>query len=108
MSVSDEFLQYLLELLDFVPELRSRRMFGAVGFYGEGLFFALADDNVLYFKVDDSNRDDYLEAGMHPFQPVNDTKPMQYYEVPPEVLEDRGELRLWTRRSIAVARRKQK
>jgi DNA transformation protein len=82
-------------------------MFGGAGLYFEGLFFALVADDVLYFKVDDSNRADYESAGMGPFQPFPD-KPytMQYYEVPIEALENRENLYDWARKALDVAERK--
>jgi TfoX/Sxy family transcriptional regulator of competence genes len=51
------------------------------------------------------NRRDYEARGMDPFRP-HPGKPhvsLSYYEVPSEVLEDRDECALWTRRSVAVA-----
>ncbi|CAN5773321.1 hypothetical protein BH23GEM3_BH23GEM3_03900 [soil metagenome] len=39
-----------------------------VGLYSDGLFFALPDDDALYFKVDDAICADYAAAGMGPFQ----------------------------------------
>ena len=44
-------------------------MFGGVGIYAKEAFFALVDDDVLYLKVDDSNRGDFEARGMSPFQP---------------------------------------
>ena len=36
-------------------ELTARRMFGGIGLYADGVFFALLDEQVLYFKVDDES-----------------------------------------------------
>ncbi len=106
MAVSEDYLQFLMERLSFVSDIRSRRMFGGVGFYGGGLFFALAADNVLYIKVDDHNRPEFETAGMAAFQPYGqDSNSMQYYEVPPEVLETDQELRIWTENALDAARR---
>ena len=87
--------------------MTARRMFGGVGIYAGGLFFALMDNNRLYFKVDDSNRPDFKAAGMGPFRPSGqDGATMQYYEVPPDLLEDADALGGWVTSAIAVARRK--
>jgi DNA transformation protein len=81
-------------------------MFGGLCFFAEGRAFALADDGVVYFKVDDSNRPDFEAAGMGPFLPFGDpAKPMQYYEVPADVLEDSEQLGAWMAKAIAVAAR---
>lgn len=89
-------------------EITSRRMFGGVGLYADGLFFALIADNVLYFKVDDTNRSDFEGAGMAPFEPFGDGKVMQYYQVPAEVIEDLAVLQPWMEKAVAIARRKKK
>ena len=107
MSVSDEYLTYVVDQLECRGPVQSRRMFGGAGLYFDGLFFGLIADDVLYFKVDGSNRSDYEAAGMGPFCPFPD-KPyvMQYYEVPIEVLENRDTLRDWAQKALYVAERK--
>lgn len=106
MSVSESFRQYVMEQLEEAGPVSSRRMFGGVGISCQGLFFALIASNTLYFKVDDSNRGDFTEYGMKPFQPFKDKKAvMQYYEVPADILEDRVELAVWAQKAIDVAAR---
>jgi DNA transformation protein len=81
-------------------------MFGGVGIYGSDLFFALMDDDLLYFKVDDSNRPDFEAAGMGPFRPGGEHgEVMQYYQVPEDVLEEVEALREWVAKALAVAGR---
>ena len=107
MPVSDEYITYVIDQLESMGPIQARRMFGGAGLYLDGLFFALIADDVLYFKVDDSNRTDFEAAGMGPFRPFPD-KPniMQYYEVPIEVLENRDTLRDWAQKALLVAERK--
>jgi len=107
MSVSDSFRAFALEQLQrTVPDVRARSMFGGVGIYAGELFFALMDDDILYFKVDDSNRGRFEERGMGPFRPYGDGgEVMQYYEVPADVLEDVELLASWVEASVAVARK---
>ncbi len=105
MAVSDSYLAYVLEQLAGLGRVRSRRMFGGVGLYCDDLFFALVDDDTLYLKVDDSNRDDYLALGLRPFQPIRD-KPefsMSYYQAPADALEDAEMLVDWARKALRVA-----
>jgi len=107
MPVSDEYLTYVIDQLECLGPVQSRRMFGGAGLYLEGLFFAIVADDVLYFKVDDSNRGDYEAVGMGPFQPFPDKKAvMQYYEVPVDVLENRDILRDWAGKAVRVAEHK--
>jgi DNA transformation protein len=105
VSVSADFLNYVLGQLSAVEGLATRRMFGAIGLYGDGAFFGLISGDVLYFKVGDGNRQDYESRNMSRFRPYRDRPQlsMRYYEVPAEVLEDAEECILWARRSVIVA-----
>lgn len=80
-------------------------MFGGLGIYWEGWFFALIDDDTLYFKVDDSTRPDFEALGSTAFDPFKNGQLMRgYFGVPGEVLEDRDRLTQWRERSVGVAR----
>ena len=106
MAVTPSYRDFVLDQLGrVVPPVRSRAMFGGVGLYAGDLFFGLIARDILYFKVDDSNRPDYVARGLGPFLPYGDEREtMQYYEVPPEVLEDLEQLRPWAEKAVAVAR----
>ncbi|HEY1014183.1 MAG TPA: TfoX/Sxy family protein [Herpetosiphonaceae bacterium] len=106
MAVSDSYRDYIVELLEPLAAISTRRMFGGLGVYANGLFVALASDDVLYFKVDDGNRPDFEAAGMAPFRPFGEDRPMQYYEVPADVMEDQELLGEWLDKSIAAAENK--
>lgn len=105
MTVSDDFRDFILEQLRPAGRVTARRMFGGVGLYLDGLFFALIDDDTLYFKADDSSRARFQQAGSKPFCPFPDrpTQAMGYWQVPAEVLEDAEELAIWARKAMTVA-----
>jgi DNA transformation protein len=107
MTVSADFLAYVLEQLTGLGGVSSRRMFGGVGLYSDEFFFGLIAEDTLYLRVDDGNRADYTARAAAPFRPYADRPQlsMSYYEVPPEVLEDARQLAEWARRSVAVAQR---
>lgn len=106
MAVSETYLEFITEQLEACLPVATRRMFGGVGVYSDEFFFALMDDDRLYFKVDDSNRGDFEALGAGPFSPTGDPgQVMQYYEVPIDVIEDRARLAEWARRAVDVARR---
>jgi DNA transformation protein len=106
MAVSASFRAFILEQLEPFARLQAKAMFGGVGLYGDGLFFALMDDDRLYFKVDDATRPDFEALGSGPFLPFGDpAKPMGYYEVPGELLEDAEALGPFVRQALAVAGR---
>ena len=107
MSVSPSFRTFILEQLGrSIRDIRARNMFGGVGIYGEGFFFALIDEDTLYFKVDQSTKPDFEARGMGPFQPYGEGgETMGYHRVPDDLLEDAELLGQWAEKAIAVARR---
>lgn len=105
MSVSDGYRTYIIEQLAALPALSTRRMFGGLGLYCDEWFFALIDDDVLFFKVDDTNRQDYTSRGMKAFMPMPGKASFGYFEVPSEVIEEAEELARWARRSVEAAQR---
>jgi DNA transformation protein len=107
MSVSPSFRAFVIEQLQrTAPGIRARSMFGGVGIYAGDLFFALMDDDTLYFKVDEITRGAFEARGMGPFRPYGeDGEVMHSYEVPADLLEDAEALRPWVEAAIGVARR---
>jgi DNA transformation protein len=104
MPVSDGFTQFVVDQLEACGRITPKRMFGGVGIYAGDVFFAILDNDRLFLKVDDSNRGDFVDEGMGPFQPYgDDSETMAYYEVPIAVLEDADELTRWARKAINVA-----
>jgi DNA transformation protein len=108
MTVSPGYRSFVVEQLEHFASITHKSMFGGVGLYADGIFFALLDDDRLYFKVDDVNRPDYEAAGMEPFRPYDDERAMNYYEVPVDVLEDVDALKEWAEKAVDVARRAKK
>lgn len=109
MPVSVEYRDFVLEQLRAVAPVTAKAMFGGVGLYADGQFFALIADDVVYFKADDSTRGDFQAAGSKPFMPYGDQGySMSYYELPSDALEDPDQLRRWMQKSIDVARRQKR
>ena len=107
MSVSESFLGYVLDQYEEWGKVTIRKMFGGAGLYRDGKMFGLVADDVVYLKVDDTNRDKYVAEGSEPFKPYED-KPMvmSYYEVPADVFEDSDELIAWSKESLAIQMKK--
>jgi DNA transformation protein and related proteins len=104
MPVSPNFLEFVLDQLSGLGSVRSRRMFGGIGLYCGDTFFGIVDDDIVYFKVDDSNRDDYTARGCEPFRPFGDeTTSMSYFRVPSDVFEDVDDIKAWARKALTVA-----
>ena len=101
----DTFKEFVLDQLCALPELRARAMFGGHGLYSGANFFGILIEGRLYFKVDVASRAAYAERGMTPFTYARAKKvmTMNYYEVPPDILEDRELAIAWANQSIRLA-----
>ncbi len=102
MSTDESYRTFVIEQLESVlPSLYARKMFGGVGIYSRGLFFALIANDVLFFYADETNRADYESLAGERFG-------KNYFEVPIGVLEDPEALREWAHKALAAAGRKPK
>ena len=102
MPQKSEFVEYLIEMLQPLGVIRAKSMFGGWGFYADERFFAIVADDGFYVKVDDVSREEFEARGLKPFRyEVRDTKAvMDYYEPPPEAMDDRELLCEWARKGI--------
>lgn len=103
VGFSPEFRALVEESLSVVVPIQTKPMFGGVGIYSDGVFFALIAEDRLYLKVDDSNRPDFEQAGMSAFFPYGSPKPMHYWELPKAVLGNPKELAGWVAKALKVA-----
>ncbi|MCK9282712.1 MAG: TfoX/Sxy family protein [Rhodocyclaceae bacterium] len=105
--MDSEFVAYLIEQLQGIGPVRSRRMFGGWGFFLDGLMFGLIIGDVLYFKADGESADDFAAQGLPPFTYERKGKKyaLGYYQAPEDALEDRGTLCLWANKAFAAALR---
>jgi len=108
MKNSDSYLAFLTEQLSCLGAISMRAMMGGHTMYCDGVPFALVARNALFLKADDKNRPAFEARGLKAFQPFPD-KPgtMSYYEVPPEMLEDRAALKQWAGGALEAGRRAQ-
>ena len=106
LRVSDGFRSFVLDQLKPLGPVVAKSMFGGVGLYCDGVFFGLIALDVLYLRVDATNRGDYEDAGSRPFRPFPDRAgTMKYYAVPVDVLESQLDLVEWARKAVCVARK---
>ena len=94
---SEHFAKTVVDRLSGLGDVTTKRMFGGFGVFESGRMFGLISGVQLHFKVDDSNRAAYEEAGSERH------KPMPYYSVPETVMADTRKLKAWGKESIAVA-----
>ncbi len=108
MAVNEDLVTYIKDQLSTFGQVETRKMFGGVSFYKEGLIFGLLGHNTFHLKVDDHNRPDYEALGMKAFLSTEKKKGMPYYEVPVDVLEDKDQLKVWAEKAFEVALRAKK
>jgi len=80
-------------------------MFGGFGLYLGDIFFGIVHGDRLYFKTNSRSAADYIDQGMEPFRPNPRQTLKNYYEVPPDVLEDSERVANWAKAALSVARR---
>jgi DNA transformation protein len=105
---SSGFVDYVLDILLPLGNVKARKMFGGYGITKDGISFALIVEDILYFKVGDSNRADYEESGSQPFsyESKNGKRvAMSYWEVPVDVLENHAKLAVWVEKAVEAALR---
>lgn len=100
---ADTFIDFVLDQLEGMQDLRVHRMFGAYGLYSEEIFFGIISKSRLYFKTDKKTRVAYIERESTPFRPNPKVELQKYYEVPLEILEDRDRLIQWANIAVSVS-----
>lgn len=96
----DSFKDFVIDQLEGVGDITVRKMFGGYGIYSAGIFFAIISDGVLYFKTNEKTRQRYSDAGMDCFRPSEEQVLKNYFEVPPDILENREEISEWATEAI--------
>jgi len=83
------------------------RMFGGLGVYADGVFFALTYRNEVYLKTDDQTVGKFRAAGSKPFefQMKRGLMVTSYWSLPASAHEDEAELVAWARLALETARR---
>jgi DNA transformation protein len=106
-SEEEEFVSYVVDMLQSIGPVYSKRMFGGYGIFLEGLMFALIADNELYLKVDKESERDFTDRGLEPFTYNKKGKlmKMSYYQAPEEALEDSEIMNEWGNNGYSAALR---
>ena len=108
MAGSSEFRDLIAERLARLGAIAIRPMFGGAGVYCGDTMFGLVEDDVLYLRVDDGNRGEFVAAGSEPFTYARgdgERVAMSYYRAPDHLLDDDAELVAWAERALAAALR---
>lgn len=98
----------LIDLFEPLGVISTRRMFGCIGLFADGLMFGLVSpDEGLYIKADGETRDRFGAAGCRPFtyRGKRGEIALSYLRLPDAVIEDEAALVNWTRLGMDAARR---
>ena len=102
-----EYITFLHELFAQFGVIKVRKMFGGYGVYHENLMFALVADQQIYFKADDTSKDEFISKQLPAFeyQKGNKTITMSYYLAPEEIYDDAEEAAHWANLAYSAALR---
>jgi DNA transformation protein len=106
MAASEGFKDFIRDQLAGFGPVTIRNMFSGAGIYADGVMFALVANDVLYLKADETSARAFAAEGMSPFTYSRAAKApvaMSYWEVPPRLLEEPGELVQWAREAHCIA-----
>lgn len=103
--MSRDYLEYILDLLSHCDSITSRAMFGGYGIYKNGVIFAIIARDELYFKVDQSNIEQYKKQGSEAFtfEAKGKVSKMSYWKVPLLIMEDETQLKDWVEQSYNIS-----
>ena len=105
--MSDEFVEYVMELFGPFGTVAARRMFGGYGVYLDGLMFAIVSGETLYLKADEMNRIEFEQAGCEIFGYVRKGKraALNFFRAPADAMESPELMLPWARTAYAAALR---
>ena len=80
-------------------------MFGGHGIYHDGVMFALVANDTLYFKVDDSTKQQFIDKSLPAFEYDKGNKKVQmsYYLAPVEIYDDPQQAVYWAKLAYQAA-----
>ena len=94
---TDSLRDFIQDQIQGLGEVEFRHMFGGYGLYRGDVFFGILYKDRLYFRTDQASRQAYVDRGMRPFRPSVKQTLKNYYEVPPDIVEDSEALVAWAR-----------
>jgi DNA transformation protein len=107
MANENEFINFLIELLEPLGSVEAKSMFGGFGIYRHGLMFGLVSQDTLYLKADEVNRGEFEDKGLPRFTYERRGKAlsMSYYQAPPEAMDNAEALCGWAQKAHDAALR---
>ena len=109
MATNEEFKNFILDQLQGLEDFDTKKMFGGTVLLHQGSAFAKIKHDILWLKTDETNIKEFENAGMKQYTYGKDnSRKLNFFETPLEIIEDRDKLKEWVNRSreIALSRKK--
>jgi len=105
--MSDDFVDYVMELFGPFGTVAARRMFGGHGLFLDGLMFAMVSGDTLYLKADEMNLIEFEQAGCEMFGYTRKGKraTLNFFRAPEDAMESPELMLPWARSAYAAALR---
>lgn len=102
-SDASETADALVDALQSLGEVSSKKMFGGYGIFGDGVMFALVDSSgTPFLRVGDSNQTRFDKASS------DKHSRMPYFSIPPAIFGDQSKLEEWAADSLEIAKNAKK
>ena len=97
----------LEDLFRPLGHITTKRMFGGLAVYLDGLCFSIVINGEVHLKTDTETAEIFREAGSRPF--IYETKDravtVNYWLLPESAFDDEDELKHWSRMALETARK---
>lgn len=103
------FIDRVLQSLADLGPVQQRPMFGGVGLFSSNLMFAIAVEDLLYFRADAHSRGEFERRGLERFchEQQGQQIRLDYYHAPAEVFRGTAQMLHWARLALDAAARAQ-
>lgn len=101
MALNEDFKDFVLDQIGGVGPFDTKRMFGGVALLRDGSAFAKIKHDKVWLKANDNNKQDFMDLGMKQYTyGKNNSRTLNFFEVPAKVIENRDQLQAWAKKSI--------
>jgi DNA transformation protein and related proteins len=104
-------VEHILEQMAGFGDVTTKKMFGAVALYHNGLIFGMVDDELLFLKGDDVLRPEFETEKLAQFTYASKSggrTAMSYWRAPERCIDDAAEMKVWCKKAFEAAKRAQK
>jgi DNA transformation protein len=106
MAVDTGFRDHVLDQLKGMGDFETKNMFGGTAVLRNGVAFAKIKHGSLWLKVGDGNIGDFISKGMVQYTYGKDnSRKLNFYEAPVELLEDADTLIQWASKAYEEAKK---